>query len=387
MQGLMQNSSFLEHYTQIINTPSISAFDEKIDMSNRAIIDLLATWLADFGFSINIQSVPGTNNKFNMLAQLGTGEGGLLLCGHSDTVPFDEGRWQSDPFSLTEREGKIYGLGTCDMKGFFAFILEALKTLPLKNLTKPLYILASADEETSMAGARFFAQQELIKPDMAIIGEPTELVPIFKHKGHIAQSLNITGKAGHSSDPAKGVNAIEIMYQAIGQLLTLQEKLKAKYHDEAFSVPHVTMNLGHIHGGDGENRICGQCLLNFDLRAVPELSDAEALAMIDAALEPVRARFPTRLSLELMYPTAPSFACKDEQNIIELAEKLTGKKAKSANYATEAPFINMLGCDTLVLGPGSIDQAHQPDEFMSLDYVEPTVNLLQQFIQRICINN
>ncbi|NCT46514.1 MAG: acetylornithine deacetylase, partial [Paraglaciecola sp.] len=376
---------FLEHYAQIISTSSISAFDEKIDKSNRPIIDLLAGWLADFGFSITIQSVPHTNNKFNLLAKLGSGEGGLLLCGHSDTVPFDEGRWQSDPFTLTERDGKLFGLGTCDMKGFFAFILEALQTLPLNKLKKPLYILASADEETSMAGARFFVEQQLIKPDMALIGEPTELVPIYKHKGHIAQSLNIRGQAGHSSDPAKGVNAIEIMYQAIGQLLDLQSSLREKYKDEAFSVPHVTMNLGHIHGGDGENRICGQCLLNFDLRAVPALSDQEALAMIDAALAPVRDRFPNRLSLDLMYPTAPAFACKDEQNIIELAEKLTGKPAKSANYATEAPFINHLGCDTLVLGPGSINQAHQPDEFMSLTYVDPTVSVLRQFIQHVCL--
>ena len=381
----MRYLSFLEHYKNIISTPSISAFDEKIDESNRPIIELLGQWLSDFGFSISIQPVPNTNNKFNLLAKLGSGEGGLLLCGHSDTVPFDEGRWQSDPFCLTERDNKLYGLGTCDMKGFFAFILEALKTLPLDKLKKPLYVLASADEETSMAGARFFAQQQLIKPDMAIIGEPTELVPIYKHKGHIAQSLNVEGKAGHSSDPAKGVNAIEIMYQAIGQLMDLQAQLKAKYHDDAFSVPHVILNLGHIHGGDGENRICGQCLLNFDLRAVPELSDEEALAMIDAALAPVRAQFPNRLSLQLMYPTAPSFACKDQQNIIELAEKLTGKKAKSANYATEAPFINLLGCDTLVLGPGSIDQAHQPDEFMSLDYVQPTVHVLQQFIHQVCM--
>jgi acetylornithine deacetylase len=381
----MRHQSFLEHYAQIISTSSISAFDEKIDESNRPIIDLLAGWLTDFGFSITIQSVPHTNNKFNLLAKLGAGEGGLLLCGHSDTVPFDEGRWQSDPFTLTERDGKLFGLGTCDMKGFFAFILEALQTLPLNKLKKPLYILASADEETSMAGARFFVEQQLIKPDMALIGEPTELVPIYKHKGHIAQSLNIRGQAGHSSDPAKGVNAIEIMYQAIGQLLDLQTSLREKYKDEAFSVPHVTMNLGHIHGGDGENRICGQCLLNFDLRAVPALSDQEALAMIDAALAPVRDRYPNRLSLDLMYPTAPAFACKDEQNIIELAEKLTGKPAKSANYATEAPFINHLGCDTLVLGPGSINQAHQPDEFMSLTYVDPTVSVLRRFIQHVCL--
>lgn len=380
----MSNLSFLEHYETIIKIPSISAFDENIDQSNKPLIDTLSTWFSSLGFTITIQQVPGTRNKFNMLAKIGSGEGGLLLCGHSDTVPFDAGRWQSDPFSVKQKDGKLFGLGTCDMKGFFAFILEALKIIPLQKLQKPLYILATADEETSMAGARFFAEQQLIKPSMAIIGEPTELIPIYKHKGHIAQSLNIQGQAGHSSDPDKGVNAIEIMYQAIGQLMDLQAQLKTKFHDQAFSVPHVTMNLGHIHGGDGENRICGHCKLNFDMRAVPELPDEQALALIDEALAPVFAKYPNRLSLDLMYPTAPAFACRDEQNILALAEQLTGKKFQSANYATEAPFINQLGCDTIVLGPGSIDQAHQPDEFISLDYVEPTVRILQQMINKVC---
>jgi acetylornithine deacetylase len=307
-----------------------------------------------------------------------------LLCGHSDTVPYDEGRWQSDPFKVKQADGKLFGLGSCDMKGFFAFILEALKTIPLNKLNKPLYILATADEETSMAGARFFAGQQLIKPSMAIIGEPTELIPIYKHKGHIAQSLNIQGKAGHSSDPDKGVNAIEIMHQAMGQLMDLQSQLKSQFHDAAFSVPHVTMNLGHISGGDAENRICGHCKLNFDMRVVPELDDEQALAMIDEALAPVFAKYPNRLSLDLMYPTAPAFACRDEQNILALAEQLTGKKFQSANYATEAPFINQLGCDTIILGPGSIEQAHQPDEYISLDYVNPTVHVLQQMIYKVC---
>lgn len=380
----MPNLSFIELYESIIKNPSISAFDQEIDQSNKPLIELLSSWFSEFGFEITIQLVPNTRNKFNMLAKIGSGEGGLLLSGHSDTVPFDEGRWQSDPFTLKQQDGKLFGLGTCDMKGFFAFVLEALKTIPLDKLQKPLYILATADEETSMAGARFFAQQQLIKPDMAIIGEPTELVPIAKHKGHIVQSLKVEGKSGHSSDPEKGVNAIEIIYQAIGQLIDLQTQLKSKYVDDAFSVPYVTMNLGHIHGGDGENRICGHCKLNFDLRAVPELSDEQALALIDEALAPVYAKYPNRLNLELMYPTAPAFACKDEQNILELAEKLTGNKFASANYATEAPFINELGCDTIVLGPGSINQAHQPDEFMSLDYVNPTVSVLQQMINKVC---
>ena len=382
--GNMPNLTFIDLYRNIINNPSISAFDPKIDQSNQALIALLSEWFEQLGFNITIQKVPNSRSKLNMLAKIGSGEGGLLLSGHSDTVPFDQNRWQSDPFAMIEKEHKLFGLGSCDMKGFFAFILEALKAVPLNKLQKPLYVLATADEETSMAGARFFAQQQLIKPDMAIIGEPTELVPIHKHKGHLVQSLQIVGESGHSSDPDKGVNAIEILYQAIGQLMDLQQQLKSKYQDPDFSVPHVTMNLGHVHGGDSENRICGHCKLNFDLRAIPSLSDEEALGLIEQALAPVYQQFPNRLSLELMYPSAPAFACKDEQNILALAEQLTGNKTQTANYATEAPFINQLGCDTIVLGPGSIEQAHQPDEYMSLDYVSPTVNILQEMIKKVC---
>ncbi|MCC2617367.1 acetylornithine deacetylase [Aestuariibacter halophilus] len=380
----MPQITFLDTYRDIIEFPTISAFDEKWDMTNRPLIDYLATRLSDFGFDISIQNVPGARNKYNMLAKFGSGEGGLLLAGHSDTVPFDEGRWTQDPFVLRQADERLYGLGTCDMKGFFAFILEALQTIPLKQLKKPLYVLATADEETSMAGARFFAQQQLIKPDMAIIGEPTELKAISRHKGHMAHTLTAEGQAGHSSDPARGVNAIEILHQAIGQLLTLKQQLHDQYRDDDFSVPYATLNLGHIHGGDGENRICGHCQLSFDLRPVPALPDEDAIRLIDEALKPVHSHYPGRLSRALMYPTAPAFACRNEHGLVELAEQLTGQPVGSANYATEGPFINQLGCDTLILGPGSIEQAHQPDEFIDLHYVDPTVTLLRNMVKHVC---
>lgn len=380
----MANYTFLECYENIISIPSISAFDPAIDQSNRQLIDWLGNLFSSYGFSISIHSVPETRNKFNMLAKIGSGEGGLLLAGHSDTVPFDENKWQQNPFSLKQKDHKLFGLGACDMKGFFAFIIEAIKVIPLDQLRKPLYILATADEETSMAGARFFAQQQLIKPDMAIIGEPTELKPIGKHKGHMAHTLNVDGKSGHSSDPDKGVNAIEIMHKAIGSLLTLRDNLADNFRDDSFSVPQATLNLGHIHGGDGENRICGHCKMNFDLRCVPQLADAEAISMIDNALAPIYKAYPNRLSRDLMYPTSPAFAGKNEHGIADLAKKLTGFDVDNANYATEAPFLDLLGCDTLVLGPGSIEQAHQPDEFISLDYVEPTVKILQNMIKQVC---
>lgn len=378
------SKTFIENYKSLIGTPTISAFDVNIDQSNEKLIHWLSNKFSDIGFNISIQKVPDARHKFNMLAKIGSGEGGLLLSGHSDTVPYDEGKWQHDPFAVTEKDGRLHGLGTCDMKGFFAFILHALQDIPVDKITKPLYVLATADEETSMAGARFFVEQQLIKPDVAIIGEPTELKPIYKHKGHMAHSINIEGKAGHSSDPSKGVNALEVMHKAIGALLNLQQSLSQNYQDKDFTVPETTLNLGHIHGGDGENRICGHCQLNFDVRPVPQLDDETVFEQIDQALASIKAQYPDRITRSLMYPTAPSFACKNETHIVELAEKLTGFDAATANYSTEAPFINALGCDTLVLGPGSIEQAHQPNEFIDLSYVEPTTQLLRNLIKQVC---
>lgn len=141
-------------------------------------------------------------------------------------MPFDEGRWTQDPFTLTEKEGKLYGLGTADMKGFFAFIIDALRDIDTSQLTHPLYILATADEETSMAGARYFAANTAIRPDFAIIGEPTSLQPIRAHKGHLSNAIRIIGQSGHSSDPEKGVNAIELMHESITHLSTLRDRLK-----------------------------------------------------------------------------------------------------------------------------------------------------------------
>lgn len=145
---------FIEIYRALIATPSISATEEALDQSNADLITLLADWFKDLGFNVEVQPVPGTRNKFNMLASTGQGAGGLLLAGHTDTVPFDDGRWTRDPFTLTEHDGKLYGLGTADMKGFFAFILDALRDVDVTKLAKPLYILATADEETSMVKER-----------------------------------------------------------------------------------------------------------------------------------------------------------------------------------------------------------------------------------------
>ena len=234
---------FLERYRQLIALPTISSLDANEDLSNKTLIELLANWLSDLGFKTEILPVEGARQKYNLLATYGEGEGGLLLAGHTDTVPFDEGRWTFDPFTLTEQASKLYGLGTADMKGFFAFVVDVVSRLDLSQTRKPIRILATADEETTMLGARTFAQHSQIRPDCAIIGEPTSLVPIRAHKGHMGEAIRITGKSGHSSDPDRGINAIELMYEATGHLLKMRDELKTRYRNDFFKVPYPTMNL------------------------------------------------------------------------------------------------------------------------------------------------
>lgn len=381
----MKLPDFIDLYQQLIALPSISSDDADLDQSNKPLIDLLATWCQSLGFQVDIQPVPGTRNKFNLLASLGEGAGGLLLTGHTDTVPFDDGRWTKDPFTLTEHDNKLYGLGTADMKGFFAFILDAVRELGANQLSKPLYILATADEETSMAGAQYFSTSTQLRPDCAIIGEPTSLVPVRAHKGHISNAIRIMGQSGHSSDPAKGVNAIDLMHESIGQLIKLRDSLQKRYHNPAFAIPYPTMNFGQIHGGDSANRICGCCELLMDIRPLPGLSLTDLDELMSQALQPIQERWPGRLTIKHSHAPIPGYECPVHQSALVQIEKLVGKRAETVNYCTEAPFIQQL-CPTLVLGPGSIEQAHQPDEYLSTSFIEPTRQLLKQLVSHFCIS-
>jgi len=382
---MTQLPNFSQSLTQLIACSSISSTQPSWDQGNKEVIQLLATWFEQLGFSIEIQAVPDTSNKFNLLAKLGSGEGGLLLAGHSDTVPFDENSWQSDPHKVINQDDKFFGLGTCDMKGFFAFILQVCKNLPVSQLKKPLYILATADEETTMAGARFFAKSQAIKPDVAIIGEPTNLVPVVMHKGHMSHRISVKGKSGHSSKPNLGINAIEIMHKVIGQLIELKEKFQLNYENNAFDVPAPTLNLGAISGGDNANRICGHCNLDIDLRSLPGMSDDELINWLSEALKPLAELFPGRISFAEMHPSSPSFEQKKPSTLISIAEEISGHHCCAVNYATEAPYIQQLGCQTIVLGPGSIEQAHQPNEFLAHSEIDKTEKLLTRMVQHYCL--
>lgn len=377
----MQLPGFKEIYSGLISTSSISSTDPSWDEGNLQVIEKLEAWLSDIGFDVQVNQVkPG---KFNLIAKKGAGEGGLLLAGHSDTVPYDQGRWNYEPHALTEDNNRFYGLGTADMKGYFAFIIDAVKNIDWSKQSKPLYILATCDEETTMIGARDFAHNAPFKPDYCIIGEPTSLVPIRAHKGHIANAIRVTGKSGHSSDPALGVNAIEIMHEVLFALKNLRDDLVKQYHHPGFAIPTPTLNLGHIHGGDSANRICGCCELHYDIRPLPGLSLDSLDNMLRHCLQEVEQKWPGRIEITPLHEPVPGFECQHDHPFISDMESICELSSETVNYCTEAPFLQQL-CPTLVLGPGSINQAHQPDEFLDFKFIQPTLDVLSKAIYKYC---
>ena len=369
----------------LISTPSISSTTTALDMSNQAVIDLLADWLAASGFKVEILPIESNPGKSNLIATLGQGTGGLILSGHTDTVPFDENRWNYDPFQLSESNNRYYGLGTADMKSFLGLAIHAARSFDAKSFRHPLIILATADEETTMSGAAALSAQDLHQGRYAVIGEPTGLKPINQHKGILMESIKLIGQSGHSSDPRYGNSALEGMHDVIGQLLAYRQELQKKYHNPAFQIPAPTLNLGHIHGGDNPNRICGECELQLDLRPLPGM-DLDDLRK--ALHEVVR---DTASERHLDYQFTPLFAGIDAMQtaksspIVKAAENMTGYSPEAVAFGTEGPFLNNMGIDTVILGPGHIAQAHQPDEYLAHDQIEPMLKLLKKLIRQFCL--
>lgn len=352
-------------------------------MSNEAVIDQLAGWLESSGFNVNKQAIaPG---KFNLLATIGQGSDGLILSGHTDTVPCDDHLWQSDPFKLSERDGKLYGLGSCDMKSFIAMAIQASQYYKKEQYKRPLTIIATADEETTMFGARMLADNGRKLGKYCVIGEPTNLTPVREHKGIIMEAVRFKGASGHSSNPALGNSALEAMHDFMHRLLIYRKQLQDKYHNPAFEVASPTLNLGHIHGGDNPNRICGECELHIDLRFLPGMHIDELRNDIQSLARRVASEFEQQVEFEALFMGIPAMHTDSDSLLNQYLEEMTRKSSQSVAFGTEAPFYNDLGCETIVLGPGSINQAHQPDEFLPIEQIEPTIKLLQELIQRFCI--
>jgi acetylornithine deacetylase len=380
-----QTPQLLEMIQTLIAIPSVSSVNPEFDQGNLAIIEQLASWLKPLGCEVEILFLPGEITKANLIATWGKGPGGLVLSGHTDTVPYDEGRWTHDPFQLTKVDNRLYGLGTSDMKSFLALAIEAIKSFHGSNFKHPLVLLATADEESTMAGAQLLVDEQRALGRYALIGEPTGLKPVRMHKGVLMESIILHGRSGHSSDPSLGSSALEGMQKVLGEIISWRQQLQADNQNPLFKVPYPTLNLGHIHGGDNPNRICGKCELQIDLRPLPGMELEELRAQLRSRVD--KAIDGLELTSELMplFGGIPAMETDAHAEIVEAAERMTGNPAEAVAFGTEAPYFNQLGMDTVILGPGDIDQAHQPDEYLALDRIEPMVSILKQMIRRFCI--
>jgi len=379
--------AFIPNLNELVSRASISSADPTLDLSNRPVIDYLAGCFEDLGFRCEILECPSDtdNRKFNLIATRGSGPGGLVLAGHTDTVPLDENLWSVDPFKVTEKDNRLYGLGSTDMKGFFPVIMEAVRQLGEVELQQPLIVLATADEETSMYGARSLVDQGVQLGRYAVIGEPTGLQPVVAHKGVMMESIRLLGRSGHSSDPSLGNNALDAMHTVITDLMAWRQEIRTRYANDLFRIAYPTLNLGCIHGGDNPNRICGSCQLDFDIRITPGMEVDEIREQLIARLAPLVEPLGVQFELVPLFPGVPAFMAQEHSEILRLVERMTGQQGISVGFGTEAPHLQKLGLDTIIFGPGNIDQAHQPDEFLDLDMVESGIGYIRELIEKVCL--
>ena len=372
----------------LIGEPSVSSRSSALDQSNIGVLNHLANWLHDINFDVEISSLPEEPAKANLIATyLPQGQhidGGLILAGHSDTVPCDEKLWHSDPYSLSERDSRVHGLGACDMKGFFPIAISAASQVVNKKLKKPLTIIATSDEESGMAGARFLADGGIMKADVTLVGEPTELKPIISHKGAITLSITIQGSSGHSSNPDLGRNAIDSMHTVIQELMEFRKALATNYQTPGFDVSIPTLNLGCLRAGDSPNRICEHSELQIDLRLLPGMNADAIVSDLKQRLYVIGDKLGTPIDVLFLSPAIPAFESPENSHVAKLLETLSGKASGKVAFGTEAPFYQDFSKETVVFGPGSISQAHQPDEYMELSYFSKTESILIQLIQHFC---
>lgn len=371
---------------KLIATPSVSSADPALDMGNRPAAECLANPLADAGFACELLPVNGREDKVNLIARLGGDDDeGLVLSGHLDTVPYDEAGWHSDPFELCQRDGCYYGLGTSDMKGFLALAAEVAGEYADRQLQQPLVLLASAEEECGMDGARFLAEHGPKFGRHVLIGEPTGLHPIRQHKGILMETIRVTGRSGHSSNPALGTNAIEGMQAVLAAVQNFRDELRERTAAPGFPVPHATLNPGAIHGGDNPNRIPATCELQVDLRFPPGGDIASLRQELRERAQAALAGSDCDIDFQVLFEGTPAMDTPADTPIVQAAEELTGTPAEAVDFGTEGAFYNRMGMDSVILGPGDIACAHQPNEHLPLERIEPMRRILRGLIERFCL--
>jgi acetylornithine deacetylase len=374
-----------EILNRLVAIPTVSSIDPAFDQGNLALIELLEGWLQPAGFDCQRIALDAPNPKANLIATVGSGDSGLVLAGHTDTVPCDPDLWSSSPWTLEQREDRFYGLGTTDMKGFLAVAIQVANRYRAQRLKHPLTLVFTADEESTMLGAQRLVELGYPKARYALIGEPTGMRPVYMHKGVGMLALEIEGRSGHSSDPDAGLNALDGMRDALNTLTRWRTELAGRHHNSAFSVPCPTLNLGRINGGDNANRICGACELHFDLRTLPGMVWDDLRVELQQLLAQTLDGSGLKWRLRPLDVVIPAYEIAPDSDWVRTLEDFTASPAEAVAFGSEAPFLQQLGMQVIVCGPGEVALAHKPDEYVTLTALERSEQLLNRLIEKVCL--
>lgn len=383
----MSDATSLDLLERLVAFPTVSRD------SNLALIGFIRDYLAGHGVASELfLNAEGT--KANLFATLGPSDrGGVVLSGHTDVVPVDGQAWTRDPFRLSESEGRLYGRGTADMKGFIASVLAAVPAILAQPLRLPVHLAFSYDEEVGCLGVRSLLDalaQRPNRPRLCLIGEPTELRPVLGHKGKLAMRCQVHGAACHSAYAPQGVNAIEYAARLIGHLGEIGEELaRPEHHDPRFDPPYSTVQTGLIEGGRALNIVPAECRFDFEVRALPGFDAQQVATRLDryaqAELVPrMQAVQPgTGIRFEPL-GSYPGLATDAASEAAELVALISGSRDfGTVAFGTEGGLFHEAGIPTVVCGPGSMDQGHKPDEFVTLAQLEACDAMLLRLAEHL----
>jgi acetylornithine deacetylase len=368
------------------------AFDTTSRNSNLEIIGFIRDYLSSHGVESQLV-FDETGKKANLYATLGPADKpGIALSGHTDVVPIDGQEWDSDPWTITERDGKLYGRGTCDMKSFIAIALAMVPEFLKRPLQRPIHLIFSYDEEVGCVGVRrliALLREFRIKPAAVIVGEPTDMKVIVAHKGKKSLRCRVRGFEAHSSLAPRGVNAIEYAAEMVAYLRRLAQRCaKEGPFDEDYDIPHSTVHTGVIQGGTALNIVPKDCYFDFEFRYLPGVDPEALIAEIKGFAErellpAMRAVAPdTGISFEEI-SAFPGLDMPEESDVVVLAKALAGANTvRKVAFGTEAGLFQQAGMPTIICGPGSIDQAHKPNEWVSLEQLSLCEGFMHRLLER-----
>jgi acetylornithine deacetylase len=375
----MNSAQILE---RLVSFPTVSRD------SNLSLIEFVREFLTSCGATTRIYMDVG-GRKANLYASIGPAEQrGILLSGHTDVVPVDGQKWSTDPFELRQRGERLYARGSSDMKGFLACALHAARRAAAASLRMPLQLAFSYDEEIGCLGVRSLIDDMAgwsHLPRFCIVGEPTLLRPAVGHKGKTAFTATCHGRAAHSANPGLGVNPIHMAADFIGRIRERQADIaQSGLRDATYEVPYTTLHVGVIKGGTVLNIVPSRCELEFEFRNIPDENALELTASLRADAAAIAADCGTGIDLDINHEY-PALDTPPNAEVVELAGELTGHRQPiKVGYGSEAGlFSGRLGIPTVVCGPGSIDQAHKPDEFVALEQLQACDTMMDALIARL----